>query len=82
MLLRIARGTGLLSEPGGFGYDTCAAWGEPGKRWMGCDEFFPQPHIYKDLRKDVPKGCAPTRVQFVPEGEVNTYPWGVEDPRF
>uniref|UniRef100_A0A6T8NI36 Uncharacterized protein n=1 Tax=Hemiselmis andersenii TaxID=464988 RepID=A0A6T8NI36_HEMAN len=79
LLMVAARQTMLSPEPGGFGYDTCHAWGEPGARWMGCDEFFPAPMKYKDLRDTVPKGCDHTHVQFVTDGEDGYYPWGPTD---
>lgn len=46
----------LFGELGGFGYDTCAAfgnYGENGVTPLGCDEFFPPPQVYKDLRSHV-----------------------------
>ena len=63
----------LFGDPGGFAYDTCQAWGSPGMRWMGCDEFFPDHEVYKDLRKSVGSGCSPTKVQFVTEGTIPAY---------
>ncbi len=70
----------LFADAGGFAYDTCQAWGSPGMRWMGCDEFFPDKEIYKDLRKSVSSGCSPTKVQFVTEGTVPAYPFGDPTP--
>ena len=52
----------LFADKGGFAYDPCSAWGSPGDRPMGCDEFFPEPVIYKDLRGTVSSGCKPTQV--------------------
>ena len=46
----------LFGELGGFGYDTCAAFGNynnNGVTPLGCDEFFPPPQVYKDLRANV-----------------------------
>ena len=46
----------LFGELGGFGYDTCAAFGNYGNNGvtpLGCDEFFPPPQVYKDLRSNV-----------------------------
>jgi len=46
----------LFGELGGFGYDTCAAFGNYGNNGvtpLGCDEFFPPPQVYKDLRTNV-----------------------------
>ena len=46
----------LFGELGGFGYDTCAAFGnynQNGVTPLGCDEFFPAPQVYKDLRSQV-----------------------------
>lgn len=70
----------LFADAGGFAYDTCQAWGSPGLRWMGCDEFFPDKEVYKDLRKSVGSGCSPTKVQFVTEGTVPAYPYGDPTP--
>ena len=70
----------LFSDAGGFAYDTCQAWGSPGMRWMGCDEFFPDKMVYKDLRSRVGTGCEPTKVQFVTDGAVPAYPFGDPTP--
>ncbi|KAJ1492628.1 hypothetical protein T484DRAFT_1930783 [Baffinella frigidus] len=71
--------TMLSGGAGGFGYDTCVAWGEPGNRFEGCDEFFPAPVPYKDLRAGISKTCSPTKVQFVTEPEQGSYPFGYPD---
>jgi len=68
----------LFGELGGFGYDTCAAFGNynhNGVTPLGCDEFFPPPQVYKDLRANA-KACGPTQVQFVEEKPPGAYPFG------
>lgn len=73
----------LFGELGGFGYDTCAAFGNynhNGVTPLGCDEFFPPPQIYKDLRANA-KGCGPTKVQFVEEEPPGAYPFGYHNSR-
>jgi len=73
----------LFGELGGFGYDTCAAFGNynhNGVTPLGCDEFFPPPQVYKDLRANA-KGCGPTQVQFVEEEPPGAYPFGYHNSR-
>mmetsp|Transcript_72294 Transcript_72294/g.117290 ORF Transcript_72294/g.117290 Transcript_72294/m.117290 type:complete len:101 (+) Transcript_72294:3257-3559(+) len=66
----------LFGELGGFGYDTCTGFATSGGVTpMGCDEFFPPPQVYKDLRSNA-KACGPTQVQFVEEKAPGAYPFG------
>mmetsp|Transcript_27099 Transcript_27099/g.42388 ORF Transcript_27099/g.42388 Transcript_27099/m.42388 type:complete len:87 (+) Transcript_27099:196-456(+) len=76
---KAARFQSLSGDMGGFAYDTCRAWGEPGLRWEGCDEFFPDPVVYEDHRKEVPRGCAHTVPQFKEGGYIGSYPFGFPD---